>query len=241
MQKSMRHFYNEEYYRQRSYDFDARYPFFNIIARRLLEEFNPKSVLDCGCAKGYLVYAFNELGIEACGIDISEYAIAQSPESVRASLFNVDVNSEKLPFEDQQFDMVTAIELVEHMQNYNHLISEIKRVLRPGGIVFITTPKGHWDIFLRIFVGREPTHINVHSKSFWIRAFESQGFHYVGDLSRDAHKEALKKAINMRPPKTKIAQFLLKFGKVGKWIREQLACALELLTRETLLFRLKQV
>jgi len=238
----MKRFYDEEYF-ERGFEFDVDTPYSTVIARALVEKFNPKSVLDVGCAKGYLVYAFNELGVEAYGVDISEYAISQSPESVRGTLFTVDVDFEKLPFEAEMFDMVTATELVEHLQNHSHLISEIKRVLRPGGIVFITTPKKHWDIFLGIVSVRDPTHVNVHSKSFWIMIFGNQGFHYISDL-RDAHKDALyaqknamKKVIGAMPPTSKTARFLLKFGKVGKWLRRELACALVLLPRETLLFR----
>jgi len=249
MQESLKQSYGEEYFRQANFEFATRYPFFHIIAGTLIEKFEPKSILDIGCAKGHFVYAFRELGVEAYGVDISEYAISQSPEIVRAALFsNVDVDFQKLPFQDEAFDMVTAMALMEHLQNHNHLIREMKRVLQPGGIVFIRTPKIHLEILLGMVGIREPTHINAHSKSFWIRTFESHDFRYIGDLPRDAHKralhaqyaekEAIKKAIGSRQPDSNMARFLLRFGRVGKWFRQELASILILLPSEALMFRL---
>lgn len=236
--------YNEEWFQERGFEFDVDVSYFRIITKTLVEKFKPRSVLDVGCAKGHLVYCFNELGVEAYGVDISKYAISQSPESVRAALFNLDVEFEELPFEPETFDIVVAIELVEHLQNHNYLISEMKRVLTPGGVVFITTPKRYREFLFRIINMREPTHINLHSKPFWIRTFENQGFHYTGNFPRDAHKDALharknavKKVICMRPPRGKTAPFLLKFGEVGKWLGEELATAFVLLPSEALLFR----
>ena len=64
-----------------SYDNAAQWkPFFENIAKNIVELFDPKTVLDAGCAFGYLVKAFRDLGIEAYGFDISEYA--SSPFSV---------------------------------------------------------------------------------------------------------------------------------------------------------------
>ena len=53
-------------------------PFFEILADKIIDIFNPKFVLDAGCACGYLVEALRDRGVEAFGIDISEYAITAS-------------------------------------------------------------------------------------------------------------------------------------------------------------------
>jgi len=240
----MKELYNEEYYRQRTYEFNTRYPFFDIIAKTLVERFKPERTLDVGCAKGYLVYALRELGVQAYGVDISEYAISHSPESVRDFLANVDVDFENLPFEPETFDMVTALECIEHLQNHNNLISEMRRVLKPGGIVLIMTPKRHWDNLQQLVTAPNPSHINMRSKSFWIRTFKSYGFIYAGDLpgriqrnARSAWKSASKEAVATTPP-GKIGKYLFRFGKLGKWLRDELASAMILLPSEVLLFRL---
>lgn len=237
MQKSVKHFYTEDYYKRRKYEFDSRYPFLSRIAKTLVEKFDPKSVLDVGCAKGYLVCAFRDLGVEAYGVDISEWAISESPPEVRDRLFNIDVDSDPLPFEDEAFDLVTATEVVEHLANHNQLLSEVKRVLKPEGIVFISAPRRFVDTFGWLVgvggygrFGHNPTHVNVHPKSFWIMTFKACGFDYMGDFPR----EALKESLHLSAPNSKIARFLVKFGKVGKWLRKEWAFALR---SETLLFR----
>ena len=52
-------------------------PFFGSVAEQLIRAFHPKRVLDAGCALGFLVEAFWDRGVEAWGIDVSPYAIAQ--------------------------------------------------------------------------------------------------------------------------------------------------------------------
>lgn len=186
--------YDEKHYRL--HDFDQRYPFLHIIAKTLVEKFSPRSVLDVGCAEGYLVYAFRELGVQAYGIDISDYAISHSVGQVREFLLRVDADSEGLPFEDKSLDMVTAIDIVEHLQNYGKLICEIGRVLKLGGIVCVTTPANRCvDSLLAVALGYLPTkqkdiHISVHKKAFWIDAFKSHGFHYIGDFPKDILRRA---------------------------------------------------
>jgi len=234
----MKDFYTEDYFKKRlKYNLDSRLPIVRTIARTLVEEFDPKSVLDVGCAKGHLVYAFKGLGLEAYGVDISEYAISQSPPEVRDHLSNVDVDHEQLPFADQTFDLVNASEVMEHLTNHRNLLSEIRRVLRARGIVHIMAERRHATFLARLVgarafghLGRNPTHINIHPKSFWIREFESHGFNYIGDLAR----QALKEVIHLSPPQSEMGRLLLKFGAPGRWLRVELGFALR---RESLLFR----
>jgi len=246
MQNPLKQLYSEEYYQQRSYEFDYRYPFFATIARALVETFKPKKVLDVGCAKGYLVYALREMGVEAWGVDISEYAISHGPENVKEFLSNVDVDFEELPFQPETFDLVTALECVEHLQNSNHFISEVKRVLQPNGIVFIMTPKKHWDKLQQLVTGPNPSHVNLQSRLFWIQAFKSLGFVHIGDLprwvqkhARAAWKNASKQAIaDWRPGK--IGKYLFRFCRAGKWLRDELASAMILLPSDALFFSLQE-
>jgi len=213
-----------------------------------VEKYDPSSVLDLGCGKGHMVYAFDELGVDSFGVDLSEYAINHSPESVRARLVRADLASEALPFEGGKFDMITALGLIEHLKNVDHAICEMKRVLQPGGTLFIRTPKRSIEVVLRMLGISDPTHINVHPRAYWIRTFESQGFRYVGEFPRARHREAMwaqyaqkqviKKAVNSEPPDTDLGRILLKFGKVGKWLRAELASYLTLLPIEAILFQL---
>ena len=89
--------------------------FFGRIAKKIVEEFNPKTVLDAGCASGYLVEALRDLGVEAYGIDISEYAIHSAREDIKEYL-NVQSLTENLPQSFPKFyDLVVTIEVLEHL------------------------------------------------------------------------------------------------------------------------------
>jgi len=87
-------------YYQKRYEFNRLYPHFEFIAMQIKKYFNPKTVLDIGCAKGFLVLAFRNLSIEAYGVDISEYAISNAPNEVKQYLYKVDIKQDTLPFKD---------------------------------------------------------------------------------------------------------------------------------------------
>lgn len=55
---------------------DIWIPFFDNMAERIIEKYAPVTVLDMGCAFGYLVSALRSKGVQAYGIDISEYALS---------------------------------------------------------------------------------------------------------------------------------------------------------------------
>ncbi|MEE6161762.1 class I SAM-dependent methyltransferase [Cylindrospermopsis raciborskii DSH] len=96
------------------------------------------SVLDVGCAKGFMLHDLAELipGITVKGIDISDYAIANAIEDM---LPHVSVaNATQLPFEDNSFDVVISINTVHNLerQECGQALQEIERVSR--GKSFIT-------------------------------------------------------------------------------------------------------
>lgn len=83
------HPYDQRYYQTAlgPVPYDRRYghwlEFFGAIADRVVAEVGPKRTLDVGCAKGFLVEALRDRGIEAFGIDISEYAIGEVRSDIR--------------------------------------------------------------------------------------------------------------------------------------------------------------
>jgi cyclopropane fatty-acyl-phospholipid synthase-like methyltransferase len=94
-----------------------------------------KTVLDLGCARCNLVYYMRELGIQAWGVDISEWC----KENSHCKEFHVchDIG-EGIPFDNDKFDAVVSFETFEHVGNADFLFSEIKRVLTPDGTFFAT-------------------------------------------------------------------------------------------------------
>jgi SAM-dependent methyltransferase len=70
-------------------------------------------VLDVGCAKGYLVYLLRQRGIEAYGVDWSEYAIAHANPDVRPYLRRA--SALELPFGDREFALAVTFDVLEHL------------------------------------------------------------------------------------------------------------------------------
>jgi len=173
----------------------AYYPYFEHIAQTLVKYFEVHTVLDIGCNTGALVKAFRELNIEAYGIDASQAAISNAPEKLKGQLYCLDVTRGKLPFEDEKFDLITMSEVVEHLPDFQWALSEIRRVLKVNGHIYVTTPSMPGaDILSNIMhLGhlRNPTHINVHSKKFWVKLFESHGLEYFYDFPKVERKKAL--------------------------------------------------
>jgi 2-polyprenyl-3-methyl-5-hydroxy-6-metoxy-1,4-benzoquinol methylase len=83
------------------------------IQRLLLHIDKPEgSVLDIGCAKGYLVEELVSRGVTASGIDCSAYAVSVAPVAIRGSLQVGDAR--ELPFGDGSFDMAVSFDVLEH-------------------------------------------------------------------------------------------------------------------------------
>ena len=99
-------------------------------------------VLDAGCGTGYGTEILADAGAtRVVGIDVSEAAIteAKSNSSRQTSEFLLgDLHS--LPFADASFDLAVCFEVIEHVENQQLAIAELRRVLRPTGILTISSP-----------------------------------------------------------------------------------------------------
>ncbi len=98
---------------------------------------NESSVLDVGCAKGYMLHDFKELlpGLHIAGVDVSAYALAHSLEAVRPYLRMG--NATDLPFPDKSFDLVISINTVHNLnlEDCSRALKEIQRVSKHAAFV----------------------------------------------------------------------------------------------------------
>ena len=115
------------------YSYDPR--FWQATVRRFKDHYHlpeDASVLDVGCAKGFMLHDFKELmpNLNVAGIDISEYAIDHSIESVKP--FLQVGNARELPFSDNSFDLVISINTIHNlsMEECKEALREIQRVSR---------------------------------------------------------------------------------------------------------------
>ena len=105
-------------------------------------EWSGKRVLDLGCAGGFLAEALDERGARVTGIDPAEEAIRaardHAAETGRDIAYDVGVG-EDLPYTDMSFDAVASVDVLEHVQDLDKVLSEVARVLKPGGHFFYDT------------------------------------------------------------------------------------------------------
>ena len=130
--------YYDNYYEQRMCNEPP------VVAKRLREiiaEFSryrqTNRLLDVGCGAGLLLEAARDNGWEAQGVDVS----ASSVNHVRLlglEAFHGELKQARL--EAEQFDVITAVEIVEHLFEPVTVVTEIHRLLRPGGLFWLTTP-----------------------------------------------------------------------------------------------------
>ncbi len=147
------------------------YPLAARTAAFLARRWAPERTLDLGCAKGYLVEALRERGVRAAfGADVSRYAVSHCEAAVRGRLIVTDV-LKGIPVREASCDMVTALDLFEHVRDPLPLLGEIRRVLAGHGVAYlkICHPR-HPN------ATRDPSHVNVQPLEYWRRMFTLAGF-----------------------------------------------------------------
>jgi SAM-dependent methyltransferase len=113
-----------------------------IDALRSVWRLEGEALLDVGCGNGAYTIELAGGFARTIGIDIESKRLGEFTHRA-ADLPSVAVekmSAEALAFEDETFDVVTAIEVIEHIEELDLALSEIHRVLRPGGALCITCP-----------------------------------------------------------------------------------------------------
>lgn len=105
---------------------------------------NGKDVLDIACGEGYGSSMLADVAKSVIGVDIAEEAIAHASTQYAASnLAFRQGNAAEIPLEDASVDLVVSFETIEHHDRHEDMLREIKRVLRPGGLLLISSPDKH--------------------------------------------------------------------------------------------------
>jgi len=115
---------------------------------------SPLEILDVGCGAGLLT---NELSLKnhrVTGIDLSEQSLKiANKKDVTQKVRYLPANAYNLPFSDKSFDIVCAMDILEHVEEPEKLIAEASRVLRPGGLFFFHTFNRNFLSYLLIIKG----------------------------------------------------------------------------------------
>jgi ubiquinone/menaquinone biosynthesis C-methylase UbiE len=96
--------------------------------------------LDLGCGAGDFTAALAHAGAHTIGVDVAEAALERARARHPELDFRLVPIDGALPFEDGSFDLVWSSEVIEHVADTGQWLSEVRRVLAPGGRLLVTTP-----------------------------------------------------------------------------------------------------
>ena len=106
------------------------------IIKALMPGITPEPILELGCGTGHWTEFFLKEGFDVTALDISEaMLVLAKAKGLNANLILGD--TEKLPFSDESFSVVASITMLEFVQNQDVVLSEIYRVLKPGGYLIL--------------------------------------------------------------------------------------------------------
>ena len=97
-------------------------------------------MLDLGCGDGAVTAELAQDGVHVTGVDVSPVAIERARAAHPQIEFETAASDEPLPFGDAAFDAVVCLNVLEHVADTQHFLSEARRVLAPAGIVGLTVP-----------------------------------------------------------------------------------------------------
>ena len=106
--------------------------------------------LDLGCGTGEFSAALAQAGASVIGVEVARAAVARARARHPGLEFRLIADAGPLPFADACFDLIWASEVIEHVADTARWLSEVRRVLVPGGRLLATTPS-HGR--LRVLIG----------------------------------------------------------------------------------------
>jgi 2-polyprenyl-6-hydroxyphenyl methylase/3-demethylubiquinone-9 3-methyltransferase len=157
----------------------------NLVPPRLayfdpvVGDWTGRQVLEVGCGGGFMAEELARRGAAVTGVDPSEAAIAAAKEHAETGGLKIRYlvgPGESLPFPDSQFDVVVCVDVLEHVQDLNRVIAEIRRVLHPSGLLlFDTINRTPLASFVMVTIGEQLTRMvprGAHDPTMFIRPEE---------------------------------------------------------------------
>ena len=138
-----------------------------------------KRVLELGCGRGWNIYGFlnlPELGVEAVGIDISQYAIETAHPDVKPFLLRHDI-SDLEPWADGSFDLMFSNDVLEHLTlvQLEKCLSNCRRVAKSRVVHLVSIGQGIDMPFGSAPPDQDQSHVTMKSR-FWWQAMFSEMF-----------------------------------------------------------------
>jgi 2-polyprenyl-3-methyl-5-hydroxy-6-metoxy-1,4-benzoquinol methylase len=110
-----------------------------------------KKILDVGTANGYLLEVAKKMGFDCYGLDVSDYSVSIASKKFPGRILKGTL--EENFYQSNCFDVITLTDVLEHISSPHELMKEIKRILKPGGYIFIISPDS--DSLSRKIMGKK--------------------------------------------------------------------------------------
>lgn len=149
------HYYDKDYFEAGNKGYNGYWEndSFNEFAEMIIDRFKPESVLDLGCAKGYLVKALHQKGVKAFGKDISEYATSFYDGLICGDITDLS--------DCPDVDLIVSFDTFEHLPEKD--LKKLREQMRKKGKRFyfrigtVNTPD--WE--------HDKSHITIKPPEFW--------------------------------------------------------------------------
>ncbi len=188
----------------------------------LIEPIASQHILDIGCGSGKYAASMSRQAFPTA-IDFSPVAMRLTQKTMREHgqpnhAFLLQSRGEQLPFASGTYDKVTALDIVEHINQseYEHLVAEVFRVLKPGGVFCVYTPNKTYSIefIYKLIFGRSlsPLHFGLKNTGELVEPMQTVGFEI-----RDIYYRP-----NYLPILRQIEQVLMPLPVVGQLARRRI-------------------
>lgn len=171
---SMKESYDKDYFDLMERNYQDRIDgirFQTII--EMVRKIKPKMILDAGCGSGVYLLHFTDFADKIYGIDFSEIACRMARQNTK-QFNNITIKrmdlTKKLDFQDSSFDFILCSEVLEHIKDDKFTLSELKRILKPNGLILITGPNFTFlsvEYLRHKLFYKDPTHYHNYSIFEW--------------------------------------------------------------------------
>jgi len=169
---------NDKYLRKS----DGKYRRARWRIMRLKRRVAGRRFLDIGCSIGSSVAAARDAGFESTGIDLDPQSIRFAADHYRNCRF-LHCSSSELARAGETFDLIFCTEVIEHVTDPQAFVDDLRALLNPGGLVFLTTPHAtHFRIphdILSWYGLKPPEHIVLFGRKSITALFERRGLQVV--------------------------------------------------------------
>ncbi|MFA5358759.1 MAG: class I SAM-dependent methyltransferase [Patescibacteria group bacterium] len=177
-------YYNREYYQRQTSFLEKMLVLFLewLVAIEIGKNRSGGLILDIGCGEGNFLNSMKRNGWRTFGIDTSAVACEVATKKLGNDAVVLNKNLEDCGFADNYFDVVTLWHVLEHIENPDRLLTEIRRILKPNGMLVVEVPNLSSPVFKLTKQGYfsfdDPTHLYHFSAKTLNKLIEKNGFSF---------------------------------------------------------------